>query len=145
MMKTFRTFVKEETTPTSGVTRGVIDVTNPEVRSTINAALAAAFGQGGISSPLQALNVARKVLANYHIFLPQSNPPASNRGVLVFPADQFGAKVGMNDDGRVVEVPQAPYSIVLRYNVVFGRFWATCEIAENGSINENVEYEFSYD
>jgi hypothetical protein len=112
-MKKFRSYlINEEVTPTDNVPSGVIDIENKQVRVMINKALDGVKG----SSPAECYNHASKILAYYGIFLPAQLAFNGSRGEIRVPADQFGAKMGMTDDGRVVTKDPSNIDVVFEYS-----------------------------
>jgi len=98
--------LREETNPFSLTPKNFVGVEMSDVRDNINALL------NGVTStkfvtPYNALERVRKVLANYHIFMPNYTFMEGDQGVAVFPIDQFGFKSGMTDTGKFVTKGEA--------------------------------------
>ena len=88
------TFIKEELDITPYVERGVIGINQDAVRDNINTFLNGVLGKCFIT-PYIALERIRKVLANFHIFLPRTTFLEGKRGMEVFMINQFGqVKIG---------------------------------------------------
>jgi len=110
------TFIKEEVDITPYVERGVIGINQDAVRDNINTFLNGILGKCFIT-PYIALERIRKVLANFHIFLPRTTFLEGKRGMEVFKINQFGQVMGMKNDGTVVTKPDDPYSLYFEYKM----------------------------
>lgn len=79
---------------------GKIDLNNESVLDAMNSALADVTASPSLTAYIAWGRVA-KVLATYHVPLPKTFLEG-NRGHEVIPINQFGNKMGMTDDGKVV-------------------------------------------
>ena len=110
------TVIKEEVDITPYVERGLVGVNVDAVRDNINTFLNGSLGKCFVT-PYIALERVRKVLANFHIFLPRTTFLEGDRGVEVFDIKQFGEVMGMRDDGSVVTKVSDPYSLYFEYKM----------------------------
>jgi hypothetical protein len=100
-MKTFKQFINEETMPYANVKSGEMDVGNSAVRDQINQLLAGVTDNKFVT-PYIAIERVAKVLANFHIYIPSQHFLEGESGTMVWPVQQYGNKVGMNDMGQFV-------------------------------------------
>jgi len=110
------TVIKEEVDITPYVERGLVGVNVDAVRDNINTFLNGSLGKCFIT-PYVGLERTRKVLANFHIFLPRTTFLEGDRGVEVFDIKQFGEAMGMRNDGTVVTKVSDPYSLYFEYKM----------------------------
>ena len=135
-MKRFNEYISEEVNPTALTKQGVIDIRDSAVRDNLNALLSGATACRFIS-PYVALEKVSKVLANYHIFLPKYSFMEGDSGVATFELNQFGKKMGMTDDGRVVTAEDNEYSIFFEYRMTdSGMFDVFCEVVDQEELDE---------
>lgn len=111
-----KTFIKEEVDITPYVERGLVGVNVDAVRDNINTFLTGSLSKCYIT-PYIALEKIRKVLANFHIFLPKTTFLEGDHGVEVFQINQFGELMGMRDNGEVVTKVDNPYSLYFEYKM----------------------------
>jgi hypothetical protein len=135
-MKRFNEYISEEVNPTALTKQGVIDIRDSAVRDNLNALLSGATACRFIS-PYVALEKVSKVLANYHIFLPKYSFMEGDSGVATFELNQFGKKMGMTDDGRVVTAEDNDHSIFFEYRMTdSGMFDVFCEVVDQEELDE---------
>lgn len=135
-MKRFNEYISEEVNPTALTKQGVIDIRDSAVRDNLNALLNGATACRFIS-PYVALEKVSKVLANYHIFLPKHSFMEGDSGIATFELNQFGKKMGMTDDGRVVTAEDNDYSIFFEYRMTdSGMFDIFCEVVDQEELDE---------
>ena len=101
-MKSFKQFLNEETMPYASNAKGIIDIENSSVRDGLNSQLAGVTAEKVIT-PYIALERVSKALANYHIFIPRHSFLEGDSGMLVWPINQFGLKIGQQNDGSFVQ------------------------------------------
>lgn len=134
-MKKFK-YLEEDVNLSANVQSGKVSLDLSAVRDNINAYL------NGVTSctfvtPYIALERVSKVLANYHIFLPKYTFMEGDSGLAVFNINQFGGKVGMNDDGEVVTADDSPFSFYFEYNMNDkGTFDVFAEIVDEDELQE---------
>jgi hypothetical protein len=130
------TILKEEVDITPYVERGLVGVNVDAVRDNINTFLNGVLGKCFIT-PYIALERVRKVLANFHIFLPRTTFLEGDRGVEVFDIKQFGEAMGMRNDGTVVTKMSDPYSLYFEYKMNDkGMFDVFAEIVTKDELDE---------
>jgi hypothetical protein len=130
------TILKEEVDITPYVERGLVGVNVDAVRDNINTFLNGVLGKCFIT-PYIALERVRKVLANFHIFLPRTTFLEGDRGVEVFDIKQFGEAMGMRNDGTVVTKMSDPYSLYFEYKMNGkGMFDVFAEIVTKDELDE---------
>jgi hypothetical protein len=136
-MKRFKQYINEETNPTALTKNGVIDVNDSAVRDNINALLSGATS-GKFVTPYIALERIGKVLANFHIFLPKYSFMEGDSGMAVFEVNQFGMKMGMTNDGRVITADDSnKYSIFFEYRMSdCGMFNVFCELVDEDELED---------
>ena len=135
-MKSFKQFVNEENMPYAGTSNGVIDVRDSAVRDNINKLLAGATN-GKFLTPYIAFERVCKALANFHIFPPRTTFFEGDSGAVNFAINQFGFKMGMTDDGRVVTAEEDPHHIYFEYRMSdCGMFEIFCEIVDQSELEE---------
>lgn len=128
--------LKEEVDITPYVERGLVGVNVDAVRDNINTFLTGSLSKCFIT-PYIALEKIRKVLANFHIFLPKTTFLEGDRGVEVFQIKQFGEVMGMRDNGEVVTKIDDPYSLYFEYKMNDrGMFEIFCEIVNQEELDE---------
>ena len=135
-MKSFKQYVNEENMPYAGTSNGVIDVRDSAVRDNINKLLAGATN-GKFLTPYIAFERVCKTLANFHIFPPRTTFFEGDSGAVNFAINQFGFKMGMTDDGRVVTAEEDPHHIYFEYRMSdCGMFEIFCEIVDQSELEE---------
>lgn len=124
-MKTFNQYVNEETMPFAQTDSGLIGIEDPAVRDNINTLIDGVTSKGFIT-PYIGLERISKVLANFHIFLPKYTFADGDEGVTTFEINQFGSKIGMNNDGQMVTKESSTYYLYFEYRAddegMFGVF-----------------------
>lgn len=135
-MKSFKQFVKEETMPYAGTKSGVIDIRDSAVRDGLNQQLAGVTA-GKFVTPYIAFERVCKALANFHIFPPRTTFLEGDSGAVNFRVDQFGAKFGQTDDGRIVANPEIPFHLYFEYRQSdCGMFMIFCEVVDQDELDE---------
>lgn len=114
-MKSFRNFISEEVLPSVQVRDGSIDLRNPTVLASVNAALASVTAQPAVT-PYVVYNRISKLLSQFHITMPRKFLDG-DKGVEVFEMKQFGHKMGMTDQGEFINEVPATYYLFLQYNM----------------------------
>lgn len=145
-MKTFSQFLKEEVSPFALTSKGIIDINDEDVRDNINALLNGVTDRNS-PTPYTALEHAKKVLANFHIFLPRTPFLEGDSGYEVWPVNQFGEKVGMDNDGQFKKASDSPYFMFFEWQMCDdGTFKIFSEIVNQNELDElmsDVEDEFT--
>lgn len=135
-MKSFKSFIKEETMPYANVKSGVMDINDSAVRDQINQLLAGATGMKFVT-PYIGMERVAKTLANFHIFIPSQAFLEGDSGNAVWPVSQYGLKFGQTNDGDVVAGPTTGYSIYFEYRMSdCGMFMIFCEIVDQDELDE---------
>lgn len=135
-MKSFKEFMKEETMPFAGTDQGFVGIEDPAVRDNLNQLLAGVTHDKFIT-PYIALERVAKALANYHIFIPKHSFLEGDSGMLTFPINQFGGKMGMQNDGEVVTTPASDFTIFFEYRMGdCGMFDVFCEVVNEEELAE---------
>lgn len=128
--------LREEVDPAGHVKKGFIGVNNDAARDNINVHLASVTACACIT-PYIALERVRKVLAQFHIFLPKIMFLDGEHGVETFPTNQFGEVMGMRDDGKVVNKVPDPYHVYFEYQMnERGMFDVFCEIVNQEELED---------
>lgn len=135
-MKSFKSFLKEETMPFANVRSGGMDIEDSAVRDNINSLLAG-MTNGKFVTPYIALERVAKTLANFHIFMPAQTFLEGDSGTAIVPINQYGLKMGMNNSGEVVNVPAASYTVFFEYRMSdCGMFEVFCEVVDEDELDE---------
>jgi hypothetical protein len=138
--------MSEEVSPFALTGKGIIDVQDEEVRDNINALLNGVTMKNS-PTPYTALENVKKVLANFHIFLPRTKFLEGDSGYDVWNINQFGEKVGMDDDGQFKSATQSPYFLYFEWQMCDnGTFKVFTEIVNQEELDElmsDVEDEFN--
>ena len=135
-MKKFKDFLSEEMMPYAQTEKGFVGVDNGPVRDNINIHLAAVTAKC-CSTPNHAMEMIRKVLAPFSIFPPKTNFLDGDSGHEVFQINQFGDKMGMTNDGKVVVKNFDPYYVYFEYQMNdMGSFDIFCEIVTEDELEE---------
>lgn len=128
--------LSEEVNPSFNVERGLVGVNVDAVRDNINILLAGVTNCSTVT-PYIALERVRKVLAQFHIFLPKVSFLEGDHGVETFPIHQFGEMMGMRNDGEVVTKIENPYHLFFEYQMSDrGMFDVFCEIVNDDELEE---------
>jgi len=115
---------------------GHVDIENDSVRDNINNLLAAVTASPAIS-PYTALERVRKVLTQFHINLPTHSFMEGNQGSTTFEINQFGSRIGMNDDGEVVTKGASGYNLYFEYAAQLdGKYAVFAEIVNEDELQE---------
>ena len=92
---------------------------------------------GGFISPYVAFIKVVKTLALYHIHMQSQGPLNTQSGIIQFPISQFGIKVGMTNDGKVVTKHESPYTFYFEYRLNEKGFYSVyCEILDEEELEE---------
>ena len=128
--------LNEETNPFAGTPEGFVGIEDSATRDYLNALLAG-ITAGHFLTPYIALERVSKVLANYQIFPPRTSFLEGDSGSAIWPANQFGGKFGMNNDGEVVTSPTSDYSIYFEYRMSdAGMYVIFCEVVSQDELDE---------
>lgn len=104
-----------------------ISIKDAEVRDSINVSLDAALKSCCIT-PYIGWVKASQILARHHIILPRCIL-AGSKGMVNFPANQFGSIIGMDDDGKVKSNQESDISIYFEWKATdFGGFDIFCSL-----------------
>lgn len=137
--------MSEEVSPFALTGKGIIDIQDEDVRDNINALLNGVTMKNS-ATPYTALEHVKKVLANFHIFLPRTKFLEGDSGYDVWNISQFGDKVGMDDDGQFKSSTQSPYFMFFEWQMCDnGTFKVFAEIVNQEELDElmsDVEGEF---
>lgn len=135
-MKKFKEFLNEEMLPYAQTEKGFVGVDNGPVRDNINIHLASITAKPH-ATPYHALEMVRKVLAPFHIFIPSTNFLDGDSGHEIFEINQFGDKMGMTNDGQVVVKNSDNYFVYFEYAMNdTGSFDIFCEIVDVDELDE---------
>lgn len=124
--------IKEDHGHAPTVDHGKIDVSSPEVRSRINAALSASLCAHNCVTPYVALEKMRKVLVNWSIFIPGVTFLEGNEGSHIFEVHQFGFKLGQHENGQIITQDDVEYEIEFKWLELGGGYNCTAKIREVG-------------
>lgn len=129
--------INEENNPYSLTDKGFVGIEDERVRDNVNMLLNAVTAQAYIT-PYIALQRIAKVLANYHIAIPQYTFMEGDHGVAAFNADQFGIRFGMDNQGNVVK-KDSDYYVYFEYQMNDeGMFEVFCEVVDDEELEELV-------
>lgn len=104
-----------------------LSVKDADVRDSINIRLDAALKSCCIT-PYVGWIRASKILAMHHILLPRF-VLAGSKGMVNFPANQFGSIIGMDNDGKVKSNQESEISIYFEWKATdFGTFDIFCSL-----------------
>ena len=135
-MKSFKEFLNEEMLPYAQTEKGFVGVDNGPVRDNINIHLASITAKPH-ATPYHAMEMVRKVLAPFHIFIPATNFLDGDSGHEVFEINQFGDKMGMTNNGEVVVKTGSNFYVYFEYAMNdTGSFDIFCEIIDEDELNE---------
>jgi hypothetical protein len=114
-------------------------ITDESVRNKVNAQLEYVTANDFLT-PYSGLEAIRKILTYYNIFVPNTMFLEKTTGYDIFPANQFGEKVGMNDDGEVVTAAPSPFSIYFEWKLNDdGKYDIFCSIVTEDELDELLE------
>lgn len=136
-MKTFREHLKEEVKLDSLYTGG-IDISRDIVRDEINAVLSGMVSKPCIT-PYGTLNKVRKALAYFAIHLPKRVYMQGDHGIEVWEVQQFGDKMGMNDQGEFVKSVPAKYFLFFHYHLVGSMYYVEAKIVDGDELDERLK------
>lgn len=145
-MKRFGEYLNENIMPFAQTEKGFVGVDNGAVRDNINMLLSRATAMS-VSSPYHAMEAVRKVLATYHIFIPNTNFLDGDSGHEIFTVNQFGDKYGFDVNGDMRIKIGSPYHIYFEYAMNdHGRFDVFSEIVTDDELEEILaDFEEEYD
>ena len=127
--------MNEEVQP-AALSGGFVGVDSEEVRDNINSLLAGITGRPYVN-PYMALQRVAKTLAYFHIVIPQYTFTEGEHGMTAFPIDQFGMKVGMNDQGEMIKKPTDNYYVYFEWmQNNQGMFETFCEVVTQDELDE---------
>ena len=128
--------MSEEVSPFALTGKGIIDIQDEDVRDNINALLNGVTMKNS-ATPYTALEHVKKVLANFHIFLPRTKFLEGDSGYDVWNISQFGDKVGMDNDGQFKSSTQSPYFMFFEWQMCDnGTFKVFAEIVNQEELDE---------
>lgn len=129
-------YLSEENNPFSGTPEGFVGIEDSATRDYLNALLAG-ITSGRFLTPYISLERVSKVLASYHIFLPKTSFLEGDSGSAIWPINQFGGKIGMNNDGEVVTAPVSNFSVYFEYRMSdMGTYIVFCEVVDQEELEE---------
>lgn len=135
-MKKFKEYMSEETNPFALTDKGLVNIDDPGVKENLNALIDGATRKSFVT-PYIGLEAIRKVLANYHINIPRYTFSEGEHGFTAFEINQFGEKMGMNNDGEVVVKNDSPYYLFFEYEINDnGMFEIYSEIVNEDELDE---------
>lgn len=138
-MKSFKSFIREEVDLAAYVRSGKINIDDEAVRDNINTYLNGVTAKGFIN-PHSALEKISKALAYFHIMVPNVSYLENNNGVEVFPIQQFGSIVGMNDNGQVVTKNPSVYHLYFEYQMGDdGMYKVFAEVVDEKELSELID------
>lgn len=111
-------------------------ISDEVVRGKINAQLEYITARQFLT-PYIGLEAVRKILAYQNLFIPNTVFLDRTSGYDIFDADQFGEKVGMNNDGEVVTAPSSPFKIYFEWKInADGEYDVFCSIVTEDELEE---------
>lgn len=111
-------------------------ISDEVVRAKINAQLEYITARQFLT-PYVGLEAVRKILAYQNLFIPNTVFLDRTSGYDIFDADQFGEKVGMNNDGEVVTAPSSPFKIYFEWKInADGEYDVFCSIVTEDELEE---------
>lgn len=114
---------------------GNIDIEDPQVLTALNAGLAEATMSSSIT-PYVAWAKVQKVLATYHIFIPNTFLEGSD-GNEVVPINQFGKRFGQTNDGDFVVRDESDLFLYFEWEMTErGTFKIFAEIVNGDDLDE---------
>lgn len=117
-------------------TVSIYDISKEDVREEINGLLARAVQSGGVT-PYVAYQAVQKILTHIHINLPYTVFLGGDYGIKVWPAEQFGAKMGFKDDGTYVKDMASGYHVYFDYKLGgSGFYFVNCKIVNQAELDE---------
>lgn len=135
-MKKFKEYITEEMMPYAQTEKGFVGIDNGPVRDNINIHLTSVTAKP-YATPYHALEIVRKVLAPFNIFIPHTNFLDGDAGHEVFNTNQFGDKYGQTNAGDVVLKTTDPYHVYFEYQMNDkGSFDIFCEIVNDDELEE---------
>ena len=123
--------LKEDHGHTPTPDAGRIEVSDASVRVRINDALKRNLDwcDGAFVTPYVAVERVRKVLTQYHIFLPGVTFLEGNEGEHIFDVHQFGFKLGQHENGKVITKDDVEYVIEFTWrSMSSGGYHCTAEL-----------------
>ena len=134
-MKTFKEYMSEQTMPYQ-TARGTMDIDDEATRDNINVVLNGATSLT-YPNPYIALERVKKVLANWHIFLPRTAFMEHDHGFEIWNIQQFGNRVGMNDQGQFVKNEEGNFFLFFEYGLNDqGTFSVYCEVVNEPELEK---------
>ena len=128
-MKSFKSFISEEVLPTAMVQDGNFELSNDAVRAEINAILAGICSHNHIT-PYITLRKVSKALAYFSIILPKRTFLEGSKGVEVYEMMQFGAKIGMDNQGNFINHVPEKYYLFFQYRMNDGNFGCVAKVVD---------------
>jgi hypothetical protein len=138
-MSNTKDFISEDIMPCDQAKMGAVDIRDEEVRDNINSLLMRVTTRKFLT-PYIALERVSKILASFHVHVPRQNFLEGDTGAIVIPANQFGEKYGMKDDGSVVTATDLPYNIFFEWEASdCGMYDIFCQIIDEKELDEILE------
>jgi hypothetical protein len=137
-MKTFKSFVNEETMPYAVTDRGSINIDDHSVVDGLNALLAGVT-KDKVVTPYIAYERVQKALANFLIFPPRPTFLEGDSGVYVHNINQFGNKIGMTDSGEFKKDTDddSEYALFFEYQTCdCGMYNVFCQVVTQDELDE---------
>jgi hypothetical protein len=135
-MLRFKNYLSEEVMPTV-LSNGSIDIEKESVRDELNGYLSSIATRPCIT-PYIALNKMRKVLAYFHVYLPKRSYMEGKHGIEVWSINQFGDKMGMNDQGEFVKSVPAKYHLFFHYHLLGSHYYVEAKIVDDSELEDKV-------
>jgi hypothetical protein len=111
-------------------------ISDEVVRGKINAQLEYITAREFLT-PYAGLEAVRKILAYQNIFIPNTVFLDRTSGYDIFDAEQFGEKMGINNDGEVVTASSSPFKIYFEWKLnADGEYDIFCSIVTEDELDE---------
>lgn len=135
-MLRFKNYLSEDVMPTV-LSNGSIDIEKESVRDELNGYLSGIATRPCVT-PYVALNKMRKVLAHFHIYLPKRSYMEGKHGIEVWAINQFGDKMGMNDQGEFIKSVPAKYHLFFHYHLFGSHYFIDAKIVDDSELDDKV-------
>ena len=134
-MKSFKSFISEEVLPTANVEDGHFSLENDAARADINAILAGICSKSHVT-PYVSLRKISKALAYFSIILPKRTFLEGEKGIEVYEMMQFGAKIGMNDQGEFINQVPEKYYLFFQYRMADGKYTPFAKVVDKTGLDK---------
>ena len=134
-MKSFKSYISEEVLPTANVEDGHFSLENDAARADINAILAGICSKTHVT-PYVSLRKISKALAYFSIILPKRTFLEGEKGIEVYEMMQFGAKIGMNDQGEFINQVPEKYYLFFQYRMADGKYTPFAKIVDKTGLDK---------